>query len=50
MNYGICKLSIVPLRLEDSDRSEMVSQVLYGDLFELLEVSKKWSRIRLTYD
>ena len=50
MNYGICKLSIVPLRLEDSDRSEMVSQVLYGDLFELLEVTKKWSRIRLTYD
>ena len=50
MTHGICKLSIVPLRLEDSDRSEMVSQVLYGDLFELLEVSKKWSRIRLTYD
>ena len=50
MTHGICKLSIVPLRLEDSDRSEMVSQVLYGDLFELLEITKKWSRIRLTYD
>ena len=50
MTHGICKLSIVPLRLEDSDRSEMVSQVLYGDLFELLEATKKWSRIRLTYD
>ncbi|MFT5250360.1 MAG: hypothetical protein ACI93P_002095 [bacterium] len=50
MNYGLCNLSIVPLRLEDSDRSEMVSQVLYGDLFELLKVTKKWSRIRLTCD
>ena len=50
MNYGICNLSIVPLRFENSDRSEMVSQVLYGDLFELLEITKKWSRIRLTYD
>ena len=40
MTHGICKLSIVPLRLEDSDRSEMVSQVLYGDLFELLEATK----------
>ena len=50
MNYGICNLSIVPLRFENSDRSEMVSQVLYGDLFELLEITKKWSRIRLIYD
>lgn len=50
MNYGLCNLSIVPLRLEDSDRSEMVSQVLYGDLFEIIESTKKWSRICLTYD
>ena len=50
MNYGLCNLSIVPLRLEDSDRSEMVSQVLYGDLFEVLEETKKWSRIRQSYD
>lgn len=50
MNYGLCNLSIVPLRLEDSDRSEMVSQVLYGDLFEIIESTKKWSRISLTYD
>lgn len=40
MNYGICNLNIVPLRFENSDRSEMVSQVLYGDLFELLEITK----------
>ena len=50
MNYGLCNLSIVPLRLEDSDRSEMVSQVLYGDLFEIIESTKKWSRICLSYD
>ena len=50
MNYGVCNLSIVPLRLEDSDRSELVSQVLYGDLFEVLEISKKWCKIRLSDD
>ncbi len=50
MNYGLCNLSIVPLRLDYSDRSEMVSQVLYGDLFEILEVTEKWSRIKLTFD
>lgn len=50
MQYGICNLSIVPLRLENSDKSELVSQVLYGELFKVLEEQKKWSRIRLAYD
>ncbi|MEZ4857732.1 MAG: C40 family peptidase [Flavobacteriaceae bacterium] len=50
MKYGICPLSIVPLRFETSDKSEMVSQVLYGELFKVLEVQKKWSKIRLEFD
>ncbi|TPN89069.1 C40 family peptidase [Aquimarina algicola] len=50
MQYGICNLSIVPLRFEPKDMSEMVSQVLYGDLFKILEKRKKWSKIRLAYD
>jgi len=50
MQYGICNLSIVPLRLEPSDASELVSQVLYGDFFKVLEQRKKWSRIRLDFD
>lgn len=50
MQYGICNLSIVPLRLEASDRSEMVSQVLYGENFKILEQRKNWSRIRIAFD
>lgn len=50
MKYGICPLSIVPLRLESSDKSELVSQVLYGEIFKVLEVQKKWSKIRLDFD
>ena len=50
MQYGICNLGIVPLRLEASDRSELVSQVLYGEVFKVLEQRKKWSRIRVYYD
>ena len=50
MQYGICNLSIVPLRLEASDTSEMVSQVIYGDVFKILEQRKKWSKIRLAFD
>lgn len=50
MRYGLCNLSLVPLRAEASDRSEMVSQVLYGETFKVLECRKKWSRIRLKSD
>lgn len=50
MKYGICPLSIVPLRFESSDKSELVSQVLYGEIFKVLEVQKKWSKIRLDFD
>ncbi|MUU77274.1 C40 family peptidase [Winogradskyella endarachnes] len=50
MQYGICNLGIVPIRLEPSDTSEMVTQALYGDFFKVLEQRKKWSRIRFYFD
>lgn len=50
MQYGICNLSIVPLRNEPADTSELVSQVIYGDFFKVLEQRKKWSKIRLAFD
>ncbi|RNC86351.1 MAG: hydrolase Nlp/P60 [Winogradskyella sp.] len=50
MLYGICNLGIVPMRSEPSDTSELVSQLLYGDCFKVLEKRKKWSRIRVAFD
>lgn len=50
MLYGICNLSIVPLRANDSDTSEMISQVLFGEHFEVIEKLKNWSKIRLAFD
>lgn len=50
MLYGICNLSIVPLRIEPSDPTELVTQVLYGEIFKILEKRKSWSRIRLAFD
>lgn len=50
MQYGICNLSIVPLRLEAADTSEMVSQVIYGDIFKVIEQRKSWCKIRLAFD
>ncbi len=48
--YGICNLAIIPLRIEPSDRSEQVSQVLFGEHFEILEQLKQWFKVRLQYD
>ncbi|MGX7666594.1 C40 family peptidase [Flavobacterium pedocola] len=48
--FAICNLAIVPLRFEPSDRSELVSQVLFGEHFKILEQTEKWSRIQLAFD
>ncbi len=50
MRYGICHLSIVPMRAEPSDRSELVNQVLYGEHFKVVELRKEWSKIKLSHD
>ena len=50
MKHGICSLSIVPLRAEAADTSELVTQLLYGDTLKVLESRKKWSRVRLSFD
>jgi gamma-D-glutamyl-L-lysine dipeptidyl-peptidase len=48
--FAICNLAIIPLRAEPSDRSEIVSQVLFGEHFEILESDNQWSRIKLFFD
>lgn len=48
--FGICNLAIIPLRIEPSDKSEIVSQVLFGEHFEVLEQFKQWSKIKLQFD
>jgi hypothetical protein len=48
--FGICNLAIIPLRAEASDKSEIVSQVLFGEHFEVLEQNKQWSLIKTNYD
>ena len=50
MQYGISNLSIVPIRNEATDQSEMVNQILFGEHFKVLDVKKKWSKIRLAHD
>ncbi|SDD45243.1 SH3 domain-containing protein [Mucilaginibacter pineti] len=50
MEYGICNLAVIPLRAEPNDRSEQVSQVLFGEAFEITEWKEKWVKIITSSD
>jgi gamma-D-glutamyl-L-lysine dipeptidyl-peptidase len=50
MDYGIANLSIVPVRKEASQRSEQVSQLLFGETFQIKEKQNGWLRIVTDYD
>jgi len=43
---GKIVLPLVPLRSTDSDRSEMTSQLLFGECVEILETHQKWLLVR----
>ncbi|NRA49267.1 MAG: C40 family peptidase [Phaeodactylibacter sp.] len=49
--YAICPLSNVPIRSNSSDKSEIVSQLLFGELAEVLETKgRQWAKIRCIWD
>ena len=52
LDYGVCRLSIVPVRAEASDKSELTTQLLFGDHYEINDTSKdkKWLKIRINFD
>lgn len=50
MEYGICRLSAMPLRKEGSHTSEMVSQLLFNELYEVLDEKPGWYLIRTDED
>lgn len=49
-SLGICQLSVVPIRIEANHRSEMVSQLIFGDTFEILEQDGQWLKIKSRAD
>ena len=50
--YGVCRLSVIPVRAEASDRAEQVTQLLFGDHYEVTAYAKekKWCKIKIHYD
>ncbi|QCK17105.1 C40 family peptidase [Mangrovivirga cuniculi] len=47
---GICRLSIVPVRGEPRHAAEMVTQLLFGDHYEIIEEKEEWKKIRMAFD
>ncbi|MDH5382788.1 MAG: C40 family peptidase [Cyclobacteriaceae bacterium] len=52
MEKGICRHSIIPVRAEPDHRSEMVSQLLFGEHYTIVDISKngEWLQIETYYD
>ncbi len=50
MPFVICMVPVCPMRKEASHRSEMVSQLLFGEQAEVLERSGQFVRIRSCFD
>ena len=50
MEYGISILSVVPIRKEPKDQSEMISQILFGQHFKILKIQNNWVYVKLSSD
>jgi hypothetical protein len=48
--YGIAMQSVIPMRREPLEQSEMVSQLLFGEIYCVEEVRERWLRITTSFD
>ena len=50
MEKHYCSIAVSPLRAENSETSEMVSQILYGETCEIIESEGDFSKIKMDFD
>ncbi len=50
MSFGICEQSLIPVRKDANHRSEMVTQLLFGETYKVLETNDNWVNIRISND
>ncbi len=50
MRFGFTHLSIIPVRVAPKEQSEMVTQLLFGDLYQIVSLRKKWVQIKVDAD
>ena len=50
MKHSVCHYGFIPVRTEPQETSEMCTQILFGESYEVLAQQGKWLRIRMDYD
>ncbi len=50
MHFGICLQSLAAVRSEASHRSEMVTQLLFGELYRIYDNYQGWQKIKTSHD
>ena len=49
-DYGVCHMSVAPVRAEASDTAEIVTQLLFGDFVQIIEKGEPWIKIYFPAD
>jgi cell wall-associated NlpC family hydrolase len=50
MKYGIINVAVATCRAEASHKSEQINQLIFGDLYSILEESADWIKVKAEYD
>ncbi|HRI78577.1 MAG TPA: C40 family peptidase [Cyclobacteriaceae bacterium] len=52
VDFGVCRLAVVPVRKESREASEQITQLLFGDHYEVINFSpdRKWAHITIYSD
>ena len=50
MKYAVACSSVIPLRTEPSEKSEMLTQVMFGEHLEIFETLNNWVKIKSVFD
>lgn len=48
--YGLCHLPLIPLRLSAAHQSEMISQLIFGEIYTIIWSEENWLKIKLEND
>ena len=45
-SFWYCGVSIAPVRSEPKDSAEMITQLLFGEIIELMETDRQWRKVK----
>ncbi len=52
IDYGVSRLAVVPVRIDPRDTAEQITQLLFGDHYQVLALTpdKKWAQVQVYSD